>query len=127
MNKFIEIEPSDDIAKKNQWLVDCRQKNMPYVVVNLRGKTAEVEWDYISYPMGAEKQFEQKESCLRAECQKIYDKYSTKGSTFSISASVVNFSGFSIQDAKVAAEEIFDLVEKLINSKACELQSTSLG
>ena len=119
MNKFIEIKPSDDIEKKNQWKADCEKRNVPYVVVNLRGSTAEMEWDYISYPMGFEKIFEEVESCLKNECKKIYEKYSNKGSTFSISASVVNFSGLSIQDAKVAAEEVFDLIEKLINSKGC--------
>jgi len=119
MTKFIEIKASDDIAKKNQWLKDCRQKNIPYVVVNLRGSTASVEWDYISYPMGSEQLLKEKEVFLMAELKKIYDKYSSTKSTFSISASTASFSGFSTQDAKAAADGIFDLIDDLIKNKAC--------
>ena len=119
MSKFIEIKVGDDISTKNQLMYDCRQKNVPYVVVSLRGGTAEVEWDCISYPTESEKRFGQKEAYLKTELGKIYDKYSTKSSTFSISASTANFSGFSIQDTKAAAEEIFDLIDNLSNSKAC--------
>lgn len=119
MSKFIEIKPSNDTTKKNEWFEHCQQKNTPYVVVNSGASTASVEWDYISYPMGSEKLFEQKEACLKAELMKIYDKYSTKKSMFSISARTASFSGFSIQDAKAAADEIFDLIDNLIKNKAC--------
>lgn len=118
MSKFIEIQTSNDTTKKNEWFEHCRQKGTPCVVVNSEGNTASVEWDYITYPMESEELFKEKEVYLRVKLMEIYSKYSTKKSTYSISGATVNFAGFSIQDAKTAADEIYDLIDTLIKSKA---------
>lgn len=119
MSKFIEIKPSDDASKKNGWLEHCRQRNMPYVVVEVKGNTASVEWDGISYPIALDTLFTQKEACLKNELQKICDKYQPQKSKTHASASVAKISGLSIEDVKDAANDISDLIEKFVSGQIC--------
>ena len=116
MTKYLEIKTSDDAAKKNEWFAQCREKNIPYVIVSLSGSTASVQWDYITYPMESEEIFSKNEADLKAELMNIYGRYSTKDSEFSISTSTANFSGLSIDHARATANEIFDFIDKLIKN-----------
>lgn len=110
MNKFIETNTSNHSLKNSQWRDHCGQKDIPCVVVKSNGSTANVDWDSLTYPMGSEELFNQNDAFLKAELRKIYDKYLTKKSTFSISCMNVLFTGLPIEGAKAAANDIFDLI-----------------
>ena len=92
---------------------------MPFVVVEAKGNTASVEWDRISYPMELDELFTQKEACLRAELQKICDKYQPKKSKTHATTAVTKISGISTADAKAAANDISDLIHKFVNGEIC--------
>ncbi len=117
LNKFIEVKADPESLRQNQWFKHCRQKNIPYVVVTLKTKFADVLWDYISYSAGSDQIFSQSEAYLKVEFYKIYCKYGKENSAFDISCAKVNFSDFLIEDAKAAASDIFDLVNDLIKTK----------
>ena len=119
MGKFIETRAGDENSTKNDGLEHCRKRNIPDVVVDFGRNAACVEWDYISYPMGTEALLEAKENFLKTELGRIYDKYCTEKSEFSFSVSVAKILNLSIQNAKVAAEEIYDLIDGVVNSKKC--------
>ena len=74
LSKFVEIKSDKGDAIKNQRFEFCRQKHIPYVIVNSRNKFADVLWDHISYPMGSEKIFNHNEEYLKTELLNIYKK-----------------------------------------------------
>lgn len=114
LQKFIEIKSGKDNSQKNAWLEHCRLKKIPYIIVTTRTKQASIEWDYISYPADVESHFENNKTLFHQELKNIYGKYAKANSKFSISSTSAYIENLSIEDARRAASDIYDLVASSI-------------
>lgn len=112
--KFLEIRLDEDNSIKNAHFEFCREKNIPYIIISSRNKLADISWDYISYQDGSEKLFSKNDEYLRIEFSKIYKKYGRNNPISTISSASVNFFGILVEDAKAAANDIFDVVNNLV-------------
>ena len=119
--KFIEIKNGDGDEPNKSWLLDCKINKKPYVTVLAKYIYADVSWDYISYPMGCEKIFTENEEEIKISLDAIYAEYANKKSNCTVSASTSTFSGLSIENAKNAASDIYDLIDRFAKNKFPEL------
>lgn len=115
--KFMEIKSGTDESVKNQWLESCRKNGIPCVIVTSKGALSDVAWDYITYPMGCEKLFQQNDEYLNKGFLRIYSNYGSGKSKFTISSATVDFYGLPAEHAKSSASDIFDLVNDVVKKQ----------
>ncbi len=110
--KFIEINEYENNEIRNSWLEYCRSEFLPYIVITTEEKSASVEWDHLSYPMEQENIFLKKNPRLEEGLLRIAKMY---GSDDLISEphSTFNIQNLSVDDARSAASEIFDLISSI--------------
>lgn len=114
IKKFIEIEGTVNSSIKNSWLATCRSLNIPYVTISVHGNWADVQWDAISYPSAQNAFFEENKEEIKSGLYKIYRRYATKDSVYSISNGNAEFNKFNLESARQAAIDIHDLVVELM-------------
>lgn len=116
--KYIEITVDKDSVQKNEWLEYCRQQQMPYITVAVNAELADVSWDCISYPIGSEQVFDEKDEFICRSSMEIFKKFTTKNTQYEISSAGIFFPNIPIENARRAAVEIFELIDGLFENKS---------
>ncbi|MCC4118796.1 hypothetical protein LLG90_25925 [Aromatoleum toluclasticum] len=111
MKKYVEI-PKNDVDSKveNAWFGTCRKNNIPFITLKSRTKLADVHWDYISYPTEVDRILKGLDGQLRDGAIAIFKKYADSRSEYTANDLLVWFKNLEIPKAKLAAEELYDLV-----------------
>lgn len=111
MQKYFEI-PKNDVQSKaeNTWLENCQNNSIPFIILKSRTKLANVRWDYITYPLELYRIFDILDGKLRDKIIEIFHKYENSRSEYYISDSQVCFENIETPKAKLAAEELYDLI-----------------
>lgn len=109
--KYLEITADEGSGRKNEWFEYCRQQRMPYITVVVDSGVADVAWDYISYPIDSEKLFNENCGDICQSLMVIYEKFSTENTQYKISSTDAEFKDVSIDCARRAAVEIYELID----------------
>lgn len=111
MQKYFEL-PKNDLQSKaeNAWFEICRNNSIPFIILRSRTKLADVQWDYITYPTEVDKVLNTLDGQLRDKAIAIFKKYADSRSEYQASDLVVCFKNLEIPKAKLAAEELYDLI-----------------
>lgn len=117
MNKYVDL-PKNDLNDKvqNAWFHTCCAKRTPFITIKSRTKLADVHWDYITYPPHADEVLSNLNGQLRDEAIAIFMKYANSRSEYSINDQLVWFKNIEIPKAKLAAEELYDLIVNYVEA-----------
>jgi hypothetical protein len=115
MQKYIELPKKDVGAKvENEWYKICQKEQIPFITLKSRTKLADVHWDYITYPTNVDDILNDLNGQLRDNAIEIFMKYADKRSAYTANDHLVWFKNLEIEKAKIAAEELYDLVTAYI-------------
>lgn len=92
-----------------------RKKQFPFITLKSRTKLADVHWDYITYPTDVDDILNDLKGKLRDDALEIFRKYADKRSEYRGNDHLVWFKDLEIEKAKLAAEELYDLVVSYID------------
>jgi hypothetical protein len=111
MQKYVEV-PKNDVKSKveNAWFENCRESNVPFITLKIITKFADVHWDYIAYQPEVDKILNSLDGQLRDGAITIFKKYANSRSEYKANDLLVLFKGIDIPKARLAAEELYDLV-----------------
>lgn len=116
VKKYAEI-PNNDVGAnvENAWFESCREREVPFITVKSRTKLADVHWDYIAFPTEVDKTLESLGTKLRDDAIAIFKKYANKRSQYTANGHLVWYKNLEIQQAKCAAEDLYDLIVAYIH------------
>lgn len=115
MKKYAEIPRNDvDHRAENAWFMACQENKVPFITVKVRTKLADVHWDYIAYPTEVDEFLDGLGNQLRESAISIYTKYADSRSECNASDKLVWFRNLEIYKARLAAEELYDLIDGLV-------------
>jgi hypothetical protein len=110
-----------DREAERAWYIQCRENQIPFVVVKSRTALADVHWDYFSYSNELDKKIRgrSKEICQFAEDLFLeYRVNSARKATRSICANVISIKNLAISDARAAAERLYDFLGGILKRPA---------
>ena len=113
-----DLVESYDTAPQSDWFHTCRDAGKPYVVVRTSEKTADVMWDYVTLPPSYDALLMKSERFLKAQAISIFQKHASATSSVRVKATMVFFDNLTIPKAKVAANELYELIESLVEDPA---------
>lgn len=113
-----DLVESYDTAPQSDWFHACRESRKPYVVVRTGEKTADVMWDYVTLPPSYDGVLIANEKLLKEQAIAIFQKHATIESSVRAKATMVFFDNLSISKAKLAANELYKLIESLVENPA---------
>lgn len=113
-----DLVESYDTAPQSDWFHACRETGKPYVVVRTSERTADVMWDYVTLPPVCDDILVAKEGLLKEQAIAIFQKHASVDSSVRVKATIVFFDNLPIPEAKLAANELYALIESLVESQA---------
>jgi hypothetical protein len=111
-----------DTAPQSDWFHYCRETAKPYVVVRTGEKTADVMWDYVTLPPRYDRVLFEKGRMIQEQAIAIFEKHATKDSSVRAKPTVVFFDNLPIDKAKLAANELYAMIESLFQGRERALQ-----
>jgi hypothetical protein len=111
-----------DTAPQSDWFHYCRETAKPYVVVRTGEKTADVMWDYVTLPPSYDQVLFEKGGMIREQAIAIFEKHATEHSSVRAKPTVVFFDNLPIEKAKLAANELYAMIESLFQGSERALQ-----
>jgi hypothetical protein len=111
-----------DTAPQSDWFHYCRETAKPYVVVRTSEKTADVMWDYVTLPPRYDRVLFEKGRLIQEQAIAIFEKHATKDSSVRAKPTVVFFDNLPIDKAKLAANELYAMIESLFKGRERALQ-----
>lgn len=113
-----DLVESYDTAPQSDWFHACRDTRKPYVVVRTAEKTADVMWDYVTLPAIYDNILMANAKVLKEQAVAIFQKHASPESSVRAKPTVVFFHNLTISKAKLAANELYTLVESLVENPA---------
>ena len=113
-----DLVESYDTAPQSDWFHTCRESGKPYVTVRTSEQTADVMWDYVTLPPSYDSVLLANEGLLREQAIAIFQRYASDKSSIRAKATTVFFDNLPIPDAKLAANELYTLIESLVENPA---------
>jgi hypothetical protein len=113
-----DLVESYDTAPQSDWFHACREAGKPYVVVRTAEKTADVMWDYVTLPASYDNILMANERILKDQAIAIFQKHASIESSVRAKATVVFFDNLTIPKAKLAANELYALIESVVENPA---------
>jgi hypothetical protein len=113
-----DLVESYDTAPQSDWFHACREARKPYVVVRTSENTADVMWDYVTLPPSYDKVLMDNEKLLKEQAIAIFQKHASIHSSVRAKPTVIFFDNLSISKAKLAANELYQLIESLVENPA---------
>lgn len=116
MNKFVEIPSKEKgYEKETDWHQHCRSKQIPFITVKTRTNLADVHWDFITYNTPeTDQKLSDLSKLIEMSAFDIFKKYANDASTQRINCHLIYFYGLSIPQARLAADELYDLIVSLV-------------
>lgn len=112
LQKFVELTRRNNkkYSAENEWFRHCVNKKVPYITVRQHGKTADVQWDHISFSPRMDEGIFSKAGHIHSQAKAIYEPLATSSSWISLGVGVISFKNLSLADANGAAEKLYDLI-----------------
>jgi len=107
-----------DTAPQSDWFHACREARKPYVVVRTGEKTADVMWDYVTLPPSYDRILMANQKVLKEQVIAIFQKHASLESSVRAKPTVVFFDNLTITKAKCAANDLYTLIESLVENPA---------
>ena len=107
-----------DTAPQSDWFHACREAKKPYVVVRTGEKTADVMWDYVTLPPSYDNILMANKKILKEQVIAIFEKHASIESSVRAKSTMVFFDNLSISKAMLAANELYALIESLVENPA---------
>jgi hypothetical protein len=107
-----------DSAPQSDWFHTCREAGKPYVVVRTGEKMADVMWDYVTLPPSCDSILMANARLLKEQVIAIFEKHASVDSSVRAKATMVFFDNLTIPKAKLAANELYALIESLVENPA---------
>lgn len=92
------------------------------MVVRTGENTADVMWDYVTLPPRCDKVLFAHQGEIRDHAMAIYARHATKGSGVRAKPTVVFFDNLTIEGAKSAANELYAVIESLLQGQGFAVQ-----
>jgi len=123
--KFVAFKKRSKGTTERKWFKHCEQEKIPYVIVSMRTKYADISFDYISLPKEYDAFLTNHAETIWKEAHAIFKKYAVKKSKFGGGGLlIINFENIPIDNAEFAANELFDLIN-LYLKKYCKIFSVN--
>ncbi len=113
-----DLVESYDTAPQSDWFHACRETKKPYVVVRTSEKTADVMWDYVTLPPCFDQILMSNAKLLKEQVIAIFQKHSSVESSVRAKPTIVFFHNLTITKAKLAANELYNLIESVVENPA---------
>ena len=111
-----------DTAPQSDWFHYCQETAKPYVVVRTGENTADVMWDYVTLPPTYDHVLFEKGGQIQEQAIAIFERHASKDSSVRAKPTVVFFDNLPIEKAKLAANELYSLIESLFKGREPSLQ-----
>lgn len=113
-----DLVDSYDTTPQSDWFHACREAKKPYVVVRTGEKNADVMWDYVTLPPSYDTILMANEKLLKEQVIAIFQKHASLESSVRAKPTIVFFDNLTITKAKSAANELYWLIESLVENPA---------
>ena len=113
-----DLVESYDTAPQSDWFHACCESGKPYVVVRTAERTADVMWDYVTLPPSYDQILRANATVLKEQAIAIFQKHASIESSVRAKPTLVFFDNLSISKAKLAANELYELIESLVEDPA---------
>jgi hypothetical protein len=113
-----DLVESYETAPQSDWFHACREAKKPYVVVRTGEKTADVMWDYVTLPPTYDNILMANRKLLKEQVIAIFQKHASLESSVRAKPTIVFFDNLTITKAKCAANELYSLIESLVDNPA---------
>ena len=111
--QFVEITHKDkDTKRENAWFKHCQKHMLPFITVRARGKLANVQWDYISFPPSIDSELFAAEAQIHRAVNQIYVAHRTERSSASLGPGVITLYNLGTAEAREAAGLLYDIIQK---------------
>ena len=107
-----------DTAPQSDWFHACREAKKPYVVVRTGEKNADVMWDYVTLPPVYDNILMANKELIKEQVIAIFQKHASLESSVRAKPTIVFFDNLTITKAKSAANELYALIESLVENPA---------
>ena len=104
-----------DFNSINKHYVECQEAQKPYVICKRRRTKADVDFDHISFDTPVDNVLNDNREEIVSKAIEIFNKYSSKGSKYDVSACLISFSNLEISHAEQAASEVFYMISEVVN------------
>jgi hypothetical protein len=108
--KFETRKISDNSDQVNEWFHKCKINQVPYVVVVLRKKYANITWDIINLETKHDNHFELLGENFINDLIVLFKKYAVKKSRYEVSCNLANYIDMPIETFNLIAAELYDLI-----------------
>jgi len=105
-----------DKAPQSDWFRHCSQTAKPYVVIRRHAKSADVMWDYVTFPPRYDQILLRHEKQIEEEAISIFEEYATDSSGFRVTSTRIAFTDLPTDSAEPAAKDLYRLIESYVGS-----------
>ena len=111
MEKFVEITRKDKgFDKENSWYRFCEKQRIPFITIKVRSKLADVQWDYMPYPLSIDKALFAQHERIETQMSAIYERYASKDTWFGAGPGVISFGNLDVDNAREVASGLYDII-----------------
>ena len=96
-----------NIGAENKWFRHCKAGSIPHIVVRIRRKYAEVDFDCISIPPNRDASIRRQEEVIKSRLVDVFRRYSGKKSTFQFTCFEGSMENMPLETAEVAAHDVY--------------------
>jgi hypothetical protein len=105
-----------DKAPQSDWFRHCSQTAKPYVVIRHHASSADVMWDYVTFPPRYDRILLRHEKQIEEEAMSIFEEYATESSDFRVTTTRIAFTDLPPDSAELAAKDLYRLIESFVRS-----------
>jgi hypothetical protein len=105
----------DDIDSINRHYEECKKAQEPYVICKRRRTKADVDFDHILFDKSVDNVLKDNREEIVSKAIEIFNKHSSKGAKYNVSAGVISFRNLEVNQAEQAASEVFDMISEVVN------------
>jgi len=115
------IKLDDSIIGKdgitNRWYNHCMQEGIPYILVKVNGKKANIECDFMTLESAMDDVLQQNHQQIKSQVIQMLELYAHGSrASYSISWSAINLEGIPMRSAEFIAESIFKLIMRFLGA-----------
>lgn len=110
------IVAKDSQRKKiDDWFDHCEKERIPYIVVTLGTKYADIDLDPIAFPIEFDNYINKIEEQIIDRATRVFLKYKVKKSKIHADKVYVKFTNIPIEHAENAADDLFELFQSFFD------------
>lgn len=115
-----------DKAPQTNWFHHCQQTAKPYVVIRRHHGTADVMWDYVTFPPRYDQILLEHEKQIEQDAISIFEEYAEDASAFRVTPTLISFTNMPIDCVEHAASDLYRLIESYVEDTPRPFVPTAL-